>query len=86
MAYRQTRLGLLIALGQHQTAKRVIREALRNADGSVNGAAEILGVDRSTLRRWIHKLRLRRDVNQMKSVRSNSPTKVLRLAEKLRRK
>jgi len=70
MAYRPTKLGMLIALGQHVAAANQLRAAYRRARGRTSEVVQILGVDRCTVRRWIHRLGIRKEIDKIQSMHS----------------
>jgi transcriptional regulator of acetoin/glycerol metabolism len=66
MAYRTSKLGLLVRL-QPSLAADEILAAYRRHGGQAKRAAEHLGVDRSTLNRWIGALELRPRIEQIRA-------------------
>jgi DNA-binding MarR family transcriptional regulator len=65
MAYRQLKLGLLVRLHPDLAADKILA-AYRRHGGRAKRAAAHLGVDRSTLNRWIGALELRPRIEQIR--------------------
>lgn len=55
MAYRESRLGLLVRMDPRRAAGRILA-ALKRKDGNATHTAAMLGVDLRTLNRWLQKL------------------------------
>lgn len=65
MAYRECELGLMVKLFPDDASTRIM-DAYRQTDGNTTHAAELLGVNRATLKRWVAKLSLRKAVEKLR--------------------
>lgn len=65
MAYRDCALGMRVRIHPEQ-AREAILSAYRRVKGNTTKAAELLGVNRATLKRWVCRLELRDDIDQIR--------------------
>lgn len=65
MGYQQSELSLRVRLHPKEAAKQIL-DGFRRADGQTVRAAELLGVTDRTLDRWVARLGLRHQVEEIR--------------------
>lgn len=66
MPFKPHIVGRLIDNGEHEKAKRVVREAYVAQEGNTTHSARVLGVHRSTLLRWVAKLGMDEEIEKIR--------------------
>lgn len=65
MAYRPNEMGMLVTINPDQARKRLL-SAFTKCDGGTTQVANKLGVNIATVKRWIARLEIRPQVEEMR--------------------